>query len=80
MNGLKARLGEKELSLEITEAAKEFIVNSGYDAVYGARPLKRYIQANVETLIAKKIIAGDVTENSNLVVDVDNDSLTVKVK
>ena len=80
LNGLKARLGEKELSLEITEAAKEFIVNSGYDAVYGARPLKRYIQANVETLIAKKIIAGDVTENSNLVVDVDNDSLTVKVK
>ena len=80
LNGLKARLGEKELSLEITEAAKEFIVNSGYDAVYGARPLKRYIQANVETLIAKKIIAGDVTENSNLVVDVDNDRLTVKVK
>lgn len=80
LKGLKARLGEKELSLEITEAAKEFIVNSGYDAVYGARPLKRYIQANVETLIAKKIIAGDVTENSNLVVDVDNDSLTVKVK
>lgn len=80
LNGLKARLGEKELSLEITDAAKEFIVNSGYDAVYGARPLKRYIQANVETLIAKKIIAGDVTENSNLVVDVDNDSLTVKVK
>ena len=80
LNGLKARLGEKELSLEITEAAKEFIVNSGYDAVYGARPLKRYIQANVETLIAKKIIAGDVAENSNLVVDVDNDSLTVKVK
>ena len=80
LNGLKARLGEKELSLEITETAKDFIVNSGYDAVYGARPLKRYIQANVETLIAKKIIAGDVTENSNLVVDVDNDSLTVKVK
>ena len=80
LNGLKARLGEKELSLEITETAKDFIVNSGYDAVYGARPLKRYIQANVETLIAKKIIAGDVTENSILVVDVDNDSLTVKVK
>ena len=80
LNGLKARLGEKELSLEITETAKDFIVNSGYDAVYGARPLKRYIQANVETLIAKKIIAGDVTENSILVVDVDNDSLTIKVK
>ena len=80
LNGLKARLGEKELSLEITETAKDFIVNSGYDAVYGARPLKRYIQANVETLIAKKIIAGDVTENSILVVDVDNDGLTVKVK
>ena len=80
LNGLKARLREKELSIEITETAKDFIVNSGYDAVYGARPLKRYIQANVETLIAKKIIAGDVTENSILVVDVDNDSLTVKVK
>ena len=80
LNGLKARLGEKELSLEITEAAKEFIVNSGYDAVYGARPLKRYIQANVETLIAKKIIAGDVLANSILVVDVENNDLTVKVK
>ena len=80
LNGLKARLGEKELSLEITEAAKEFIVNSGYDAVYGARPLKRYIQANVETLIAKKIIAGDVLANSVLVVDVENNDLTVKVK
>ena len=80
LKGLKERLAEKELSLEITDTAKEFIVNSGYDAVYGARPLKRYIQANVETLIAKKIIAGDVAPNNVLVVNVENNTLTVKVK
>ena len=80
LNGLKKRLEEKELHLEITESAKDFIVNSGYDAVYGARPLKRFIQANVETLIAKKIIGGALLPNSVLVVDAIDNEISVEVK
>ena len=80
LNGLKKRLEEKELHLEITESAKDFIVNCGYDAVYGARPLKRFIQANVETLIAKKIIGGALLPNSVLVVDAIDNEISVEVK
>ena len=80
LKGLKERLEEKELHLEITESAKDFIVNSGYDVVYGARPLKRYIQSNVETLIARKIIAGDLKPNDVLVVDAINNELIINVK
>ena len=80
LGGLRSRLEEKELHLEVTESAKDFIVNSGYDAVYGARPLKRFIQSNVETVIAKKIIASAVKPNDVLVVDAINGELLVSVK
>ena len=54
------RLEEKELQIELTEAAKDFVVEGGYDPMYGARPLKRYLQKNVETLAARLILAGNV--------------------
>jgi ATP-dependent Clp protease ATP-binding subunit ClpB len=75
---LRRRLGDKQLRVEVTAAAKEFIVEAGSDAVYGARPLKRYIQSRVETLLAKKIIADDVAPDTTLVVDRDENGLFVR--
>ena len=66
---LKRRLNEKQLDVEITPAAKEIIVREGYDPVYGARPLKRYLQSKVETLLARTIIAEDVAPDTVLTVD-----------
>ena len=80
LEGLKNRLLQKQLYLEITLPAKQFIIDNGYDPVYGARPLKRYIQSNVETLIAKHIIKSDLLPNSVLVVDQINGELLVSVK
>ncbi len=64
------RLEEKELSIELTESAKSFVVEGGYDPMYGARPMKRYLQKNVETLAAKLILAGDVGRGDTIVIDV----------
>ncbi len=75
---LKTRLSEKEVSLLITESAKEYIVNRGYDMVYGARPLKRFIEQNVETMIAKEIISGQILPNSNVTVDLNSDGLYIR--
>ena len=75
---LAKRLEEKQLSLEMTPAAKDFVVESGYDPVYGARPLKRFIQSRVETLLARMIIAGDLTPGTKLTVDYDGKDLVVK--
>ena len=75
---LNKRLKDKELSCVVTEDAKKFIVDNGYDMIYGARPLKRYIQQHVETLIAKKIIGDDVAQDTTLTVDVENNQLIVK--
>lgn len=74
---LQRRLKEKQLSVELTDAAKDFIVSSGYDPVYGARPLKRFIQSNLETLIAKEIIAGRLAPKTTLKVDSDGNSLRI---
>ncbi len=71
ISGLKARLAEKTLRLVITEAAKNIIIEHGFDPVYGARPLKRYLQSKVETLIAKTIISRDLPVNAELTVDAD---------
>ena len=68
---LRHRLADKQLHLEVTEAAKNAIIDGGYDPIYGARPLKRYIQAHVETMIAKEIIAGAHAEGDTLTVDAD---------
>ncbi len=69
---LDNRLADQELSLKLTNAAKDMVVEKGYDPVYGARPLKRYLQNYVETLAAKKILSGDVHAGDTLVLDVEN--------
>ncbi len=74
---LSARLSEKQLSLEVTVSAKDYIVKNGYDEAYGARPLKRYIQDNVETAVAKLILANDLEVGHKIVVDVKDDNLVV---
>ena len=68
---LRRRLAEKRLGLQVTDAAKTAVIDGGYDPIYGARPLKRYIQAHVETMIAKEIIAGAHSEGDTLTVDAD---------
>lgn len=68
---LNKRLEDKEISIELTDAAKDFIVQQGYDPVYGARPLKRYLQKNVETLAAKIIVEGRISEKDVIEVDLD---------
>ncbi len=80
VKGLKKRLLDKDLYLEITKPAKDFIIDNGYDGVYGARPLKRYIQSTVETMIAKEIISTDIEPFSTITVDEINGELTITVK
>ena len=75
---LEKRLAEKQLHISVTQAAKDTIVEQGYDPIYGARPLKRYLQSRVETLLARKIIADDPEPDSTLTVDSENGVLTVK--
>ena len=74
------RLEEKELRIELTEAAKDFVVDGGYDPMYGARPLKRYLQKNVETLAARLILAGNVGREDTILIDVKDGKLTADVK
>ena len=77
---LSDRLADQELSLELTDAAKQMIVDNGYDPVYGARPLKRYLQNYVETLTAKKILSGDVHAGDTIVLDVKDGEFNVSTK
>mgnify|MGYP000279237566 FL=1 len=77
---LNDRLADQELSLELTAAAKKDVIDNGYDPVYGARPLKRYLQKYVETLTARKILSGEVHTGDTLVLDVENGEYVVKVK
>jgi len=77
---LDKRLADQELSLELTDAAKNQVIENGYDPVYGARPLKRYLQKYVETLAARKILSGDVHAGDILVLDVQNGEFIVTVK
>ena len=76
--GLNKRLADKELTCMLTPAAKAFVVDNGYDPQFGARPLRRFLQSQVETLIGRKIIADDVLPGATLTVDVENGRLTVK--
>ena len=70
---LNKRLADREIAIELTDAAKTFITDNGYDPVYGARPLKRYLQKNVETLAAKIILGGNVREGNTIVIDLSED-------
>ena len=73
---LRQRLAERHIRLELTEAAREHIARAGYDPVYGARPLKRYLQRHIETVLARKVLAGEVTDHSLVTVDCKNGELT----
>ena len=75
---LNRRLKDQELSLRLTDTAKDYIIEGGYDPVYGARPLKRYLQKYVETLTAKLILSGSVRAEDTIVIDVENGELTAK--
>ena len=75
MADLNSRLADREISIKLTESAKQHIIDQGYDQVYGARPLKRYLQKNVETLVAKMILAGSVSTQSAIVIDYDGTDL-----
>ena len=74
---LNRRLGDKQLTVSLTERAKDHVIDSAYDPIYGARPLRRYLQHTVETLISRKIISGEVEPGDTLVVDCAGDELTV---
>ena len=80
LKSLNRRLQDKQLTCEVTPEAKEFIVENGYDPVYGARPLKRFVQRYVETLIAKTILSRDLNAGDTLLVQVEHATLTVTVK
>ena len=75
---LQKRLEEKQLTVELTQAAKDYVLDSGYDPVYGARPLRRFLQSKVETAIAKAIISRDLRPRTHLVVDYNGRELTVE--
>ena len=77
LEGLNRRLADQQLRVKLTDAAKDHIIDSAYDPIYGARPLRRYLQHTVETLISRKIIAGQVESGQTLVVDCQNGELTV---
>lgn len=78
INNLNGRLADKELKISLTPEAKKYVADNGYDPVYGARPLKRYLQKNVETLAAKVILEGKVSLGDTIVFDVEGDKLVVK--
>ena len=80
MQGLRKRMADKTLKLDVTDAAKSLIIERGFDPIYGARPLKRYLQSAAETLIAKEILRGDLPAGSTLVLDAENGELTCRKK
>jgi ATP-dependent Clp protease ATP-binding subunit ClpB len=75
---LTRRLQEKQLALVLSDEAVQKIIDSGYDPIYGARPLKRYMQHTLETTLAKRILSGDLNAGDTLTVTIENGELTVK--
>ena len=73
---LRERLAERQITLELTESAKEYFAHTSYDPTYGARPLKRLLQKEIETNLGRKIIAGEVAENAHVIIDYDHHALT----
>ena len=80
MNDLNKRLADREITVELSDSARQFIVDHGYDPIYGARPLKRFLQKHVETLSAKLILADEVSEGDTILIDTEGDKLTARVK
>ena len=80
LKGLNKRLADQELRVELSPAAKQFVIDGGYDPVYGARPLKRFVQKEVETSTAKLILGGQVSEGDTILLDVENEGLKAMIK
>ena len=76
--GTESRLKDKQITITLTDKAKEYIIDASYDEKYGARPIKRYVSRNIETLIAENIIEDKIKFNSNLIIDVDKDKFIIK--
>ena len=77
VESLRKRLKDRDLDLELTDAAKELIIERGYDPLYGARPLRRVLQSSVETLVARTILRGDISAGSTITVDARDGELVV---
>jgi ATP-dependent Clp protease ATP-binding subunit ClpB len=77
---LNVRLQEQQIALELTEAAKEAIVDASYDPHYGARPLRRYVQHTVETMLSKRLLRGDVVPGQKVLVDSQDGELTMQTQ
>jgi ATP-dependent Clp protease ATP-binding subunit ClpB len=80
LNQLRLRLADRRVELELSDAAREYIAREGYDPVYGARPLKRYLQRHLETPLSRKILAGEVVDNSRVTVGFKKGELTFESK
>lgn len=78
LHELEVRLQERAITLTVTEKATEFVAKAGYDPVYGARPLKRYIQKHIETKIARELIAGNIHDDSTIVIDIEDNQIVIK--
>ena len=78
LKDVKRRLAEKNINVKVTDAAREVMSSEGYDPIYGARPLKRYIQNTLETLIAKKLIAGEIVDGCTIEIDGKDENITIK--
>ena len=72
------RLKDKKISIALTDAARSYIVDNGYDPIYGARPLKRFVQKNVETLAGKLILSDGISEGETILIDYDENGLTAR--
>ena len=77
VENLRKRLQEKQLDMLLTEKAKAYVIDMGYDPIYGARPLRRFLQSKVETLIAKNMIANDLASGTVMTIDFDGEKLTI---
>lgn len=80
LKDVNARLSERELCVELSEAGKRYVVEGGFDPMYGARPLKRYLQKHVETLAARLILGGNVSRGDTILIDVVDGELNADVK
>ena len=78
ISDLEKRLEDKHIKLELSENAKKYLINNGYDEVYGARPLKRFVQKKLETLIAKKILTGEILPNNTVKIDCEDNELAIR--
>ncbi|MBP3913542.1 MAG: hypothetical protein J6D14_03935 [Lachnospiraceae bacterium] len=79
LKGLNERLTDRQLTISLTDSAKDFIMDRAYDPIYGARPLRRYLQQNVETMAARIILQGEIREGSGIVIDVAGEELEARV-